>query len=265
MDEARYIINENKRARVAKGGDLINGIPHTDRRFNAEEMAFEVLPSIEQMKESAAFHEPIKDKIIFSLLGNHDDDTKAAGNLVRTIFCEKLGIPYGTGQTVFTVKNKAGQDCFKFLYRHKAPGMKAVGKTAKQRRENQEGKLKNFHVDLGFGDTVLSISAHNHQLATCLPEAPMYLTGSDWEGFKQHTAEVMQLPREGQPLSPDARFYGSSGSFYKQYAEPVTLKTGEEVAISGYGEDRGYPPAEIGMLMAKIRDYKVVDLEKITL
>jgi hypothetical protein len=59
-------------------------------------------------------------------------------------------------------------------------------------------------------------------------------------------------------INHEHRFYASTGSMMKTYAEPGSGRI-------TYGEKAGYEPSEIGFLVQTVQDGKVVDVEKVIL
>ena len=68
--------------------------------------------------------------------------------------------------------------------------------------------------------------------------------------YRHHTDQAANY------IPPEARWYGSSGSFLRLYSEPGSGGV-------GYGEVKGYPPAEMGWLELTIRNHQLVRVDRV--
>ena len=96
-------------------------------------------------------------------------------------------------------------------------------------------------------DCAVMIKHHVHKLIVAKPDAALYLT-DDGKAIKQHYTESGQ---NQQYIHPDHRWYGCAGSFMRLY----------EDGMSGYAEIAEYDPTELGWLVTKVRNKKIVAVE----
>ena len=105
------------------------------------------------------------------------------------------------------------------------------------------------HLKFKAGDCAVMIKHHTHKLLVCKPESEVYLV-DDGEQIRQaYTGWGQDEPY----IHPDARWYGNGGSFMKLYIDGIT----------GYAERAEYDPVELGFLVLKVRDRKIVSLDPV--
>uniref|UniRef100_A0A6M3JIU4 Calcineurin-like phosphoesterase domain-containing protein n=1 Tax=viral metagenome TaxID=1070528 RepID=A0A6M3JIU4_9ZZZZ len=231
----------------AEGGDDIEAINPDDKRYS-EELRNTPLPLL-QMRNAVAKREPIKDLLLYKLQGNHEQHHWAFGDIMADM-CETLEVPYGTWTTKMSVTDKRGNLMYKTYDTH---GRKQVTSTAddpKRRKVNMQLTLKR-HLKFKAGDCAVMIKHHTHKLLVCKPESELYLT-DDGERINQHYTGWGQTESY---IHPDSRWYGNAGAFLKLYGD----------GISGYAERAEYDPVELGFLILKVRDRKIVSLDPIYL
>ena len=228
-------------------GDMIEAIMADDPRFSQEKLT-EALP-LEQMKMAVKRREPIKHILLDLLEGNHDRKLWRFGNLAKDA-AEKLGVPYGTYTCKLAINDKWGRLMFKIYHTH---GFKSINSAADdpiRRKSNMELVLKR-HLKYKAADCAVMIKGHTHRLLASKPHHELYLYDDSnhikqgYTGYKQNE----------EYIHPDARWYGNSGSFLKLFGK----------GISGYAEIFEYDPTELGFLVLKVRDKKIIDLEPVYL
>jgi len=231
----------------AEGGDDIEAINPDDKRYS-EELRTTALPLL-QMRNAVAKREPIKDLLLYKLQGNHEQHHWAFGDIMEDM-CKTLDVPYGTWSTKLSVTDKRGNLMYKVFDTH---GRKQVTSTAddpKRRKVTMQLILKR-HLKFKAGDCAVMIKHHTHKLLVCKPESEIYLT-DDGERINQ----AYTVWGQAEPyIHPDARWYGNAGSFLKLYRDGIT----------GYAERGEYDPVEIGFLVLKVRDRKIIGLEPVYL
>jgi hypothetical protein len=235
------------------GGDMMEAILVDDVRFSPEKLT-ESLP-LEQRKEAIKLREPIRDKLLAILLGNHEYRLWKYGNMTKDI-CEALGVDYGTYSAKITIEHKGGwlhkgnNLMYKIYETHGYKNISSIADDPIRRQSNMQLILKR-HLKRKAGDCAVMIKHHCHKLLLCKPEEELYLV-DDGEKVKQAYTHWGQA----EPyIHPDARWYGSAGSFLKLYGK----------GISGYAEIMEYDPVELGFLITKVRDRKIVDVVPIYL
>ena len=225
------------------GGDMIEAIMVDDYRFNEEKLT-EPLP-LEQMEEAIKKRDPIKDKLLAILMGNHERKLWRFGNITEKV-CEKLGVPYGTYTAKLSFIDSKGELLFKV---HETHGFKSITSTAddpKRRITNMDIILKR-HLKFKSADCAVMIKHHTHKLLVCKPEEDLYLY-DDGKRVKQSYTSWGQNERY---IHPDARWYGNAGSFLKLFGD----------GVSGYAEIFELDPVELGFLITKVRDKKIVSID----
>lgn len=227
----------------AEGGDDIEAINPDDKRYS-EELKTTPLPLV-QMRNAVAKRESIKKLLLYKLQGNHEQHHWAFGDIMADM-CKTLGVTYGTWTTKLTVTDKQGNFMYKVFDEHGRKQISSAADDPKRRRENMQLILKR-HLRWKAADCAVMIKHHTHKLLVCKPETELYLTDNGSSVYQNYT----ELDQTGAYIDPDARWYGNAGSFLKLYVEN----------ISGYAERAEYDPVELGFLILKVRDKKIIDLE----
>ena len=229
------------------GGDMIEAIMVDDKRFGQEKLE-EPLP-LEQMKRAIEAREPIKDKLLTILMGNHERKLWRFGNITEKV-CDDLGVDYGTYTCKLSIKDKRDRLMYKLYDTHGFKNITSTADDPKRRKSNMELILKR-HLRFQAGDCAVMVKHHSHKLLVCKPETELYLL-DDGKRIKQaYTGAGQNEPY----IHPDARWYGNAGSFLKLYGD----------GISGYAEIMEYNPVELGFLVLIVRDRKIVELRPIYL
>jgi len=229
------------------GGDMFESIMVDDKRFSPEKFK-EPLP-LEQMRIAVEKREPIKDKLLSILMGNHERKLWKFGDLTQEV-CQKLGVTYGTYTTKITVKDIKGGLMYKVYETHGSKSISSAADDPIRRKANMELTLKR-HLKFKAADCAVMIKHHAHKLISCKPRTELYLT-DDGEKIKQGYTHWGQT----EPyIHPDARWYGCAGSFLRLFGD----------GMSGYAEIAEYDPVELGFLVLKVRDRKIVSLDPVYL
>lgn len=226
-----------------EGGDMIEAIMVDDPRFSPEKLT-EALP-LAQIREAKIKREPIKDKLITILEGNHERKLWRFGNITKEV-CEHLGVPYGTWTAKVTIEDKKDNLMYKFYETH---GYRNITSTADDplRRDVNMRLILKRQLRRKAGDCAIMIKHHTHKLIVTPPISELYLTD---DGNKIRQAYTSSGQGETY-IHPDARWYGNAGSFLKLYGED----------ISGYAEMAEYDPVELGFLVTIVRDRKIVEVK----
>lgn len=227
----------------AEGGDDIEAIMVDDKRYS-EELLKEALPLI-QMRHAVKRREPIKRMMLYKLKGNHEDKLWGFGDIMADM-CESLGVPFGTFTTKLTVNDSRGNLMYKVYDTH---GKKTISSTADDpiRVEANNELILKRHLKHKAGDCAVMIKHHVHKLIVAKPRHTLYLTDNG-KSIRQHYTSWGQ----NEPyIHPDARWYGCAGSFLRLFGD----------GVSGYAEKAEYDPVELGWLILRVRDKKIVALE----
>lgn len=228
---------------VIDGGDMIESICADDPRFSPEKLT-EPLPLV-QIDKAIEVRQSIRKNLLAILMGNHERKVWRFGDITSKV-CKELGIPYGTYTSKITVKDTKGNLLYKIYETHGFKGINSTADDPKRRQSNMELILKR-HLKHKAGDCAVMIKHHAHKLLSCKPEAELYLT-DDGNHIKQNYTGWGQNENY---IHPDARWYGCAGSFLKLFGD----------GISGYAEIFEYDPVELGFLVLKVRDRKIVSLD----
>jgi len=235
-------------------GDQFEAIAIDDKRFDplmhAEKKDFYVDHQYEEVKK---LYEPIKEKILAILYGNHLQKHKGICNYAKKLAGE-LEVEYGTWSCKIHYINNNGSLMYKSYHTH---GRKQVNSYADDPKRRKVGKQLILKRQLRekFGDCVVMCKGHTHKLIVCPPERELYLTDSGRKTVQNYTSHT-----EGQNkqyIHPDNRWYVNTGSFMKMYAD--------DQEVSGYAEMAEYDPVELGFVVGKCRNGKIVDVKEIIL
>jgi len=236
-------------ARLIKMGDPIEAIMVDDKRFYLE-ASKESIP-VNQARQIAEKHRPVTDKLIAWLMGNHDLKLWKVGNFVRDEILHELGMEhiYGGYTAKVLFLDKRGKPLFKFFLTH---GRKSITSCVDDplHREAYMKRVLKRHLYAKAGDCILMAKGHTHKCLIRDPQPALYLT-DDTQDIRQHyTASTEQMK---EYIYPDDRWYLNTGTFLKTYG----------VGVMGYGEAAEYDPIELAYPVVKVRDQKVVGVEKV--
>jgi len=214
-------ISKDQYSRVALMGDCCDFVNFTDKRFDVQQVAPTLIPAMDDLPKRAAdefirLYEPIKDKLICLVPGNHDEKIRIRYHfdvcgyiagvlnipLLSTVSQVRIRLRHGTGRNgrSFVIKG---------VLSHAEKGSTMVGG-----KVSAASRIFDF-----FGDHDFIAQAHMHE----------YLVhegiGLDvWGKF-------------GQPkICERQRMLFLTGGYLKTYAP----------GSGSYGEKRGYRPAKLG-------------------
>lgn len=224
-------------------GDPIEAIMADDPRFSPEKLT-EARP-LEQMKMAVKRRDPIKEQLLAMLSGNHDRKLWRFGDLVAEM-CEKLDVPYGTYTAKITVNDSKENLMYKTYATHGFRGISSVADDPLRQKSNMKLALKR-HLKRKAADCAVMVKGHAHKLLVSEPDQDLYLF-DDGKRIKQGYTSWGQTE---QFIHPDARWYGCAGSFLRLFGD----------GISGYAEIFELDPTELGFLILKVRNKKIVALE----
>jgi len=237
-----------------EGGDDIEAILIDDKRFSPEQLrdpkTGESAPlMLAQIDRAIELRQPIKDKMLFKLMGNHERALWRFGDITQKI-CKELGVEYGTYTAKLTVEDSRSKPMYKVYDTHGRKNITSTADDPKRRYSNMELILKR-HLRFKAGDCAVMVKHHTHKLLVCKPVSELYLVDDGKKIKQQYTSWGQNEPY----IHPDARWYGNAGSFLKLFGG----------GISGYAELAEYDPVELGFLCIIVRDKKIVELRPIRL
>ncbi len=240
-------LHENRNFGVHHG-DAIEAISVDDKRYFIGTSNTSV--PLEQAASHAKKLEPIKDKLLAILQGNHERKLWRFGDLTAHI-CNLLGKPdlYGTYSCKLIYTDTKDNLIFKHFATHGSKSITSCADDPLRRKVNMELILKR-HLKHKSGDCLLASKGHVHKLIICEPESELYLT-DDGETIKQ--SRIHSHLAAGY-IHPDHRWYACTGSFLKLYGN----------GVSGYAEVYEYDPVELGFVIVEVRDKKITSVYKHT-
>jgi len=226
-------------------GDHIEAIMVDDKRYQRGMSRLESI--IEQTEEAVKEMDGIKKQLVCTLEGNHETALDRYGSIGADI-AKKLGIKFGTYTARITYKFSDGT-FFKHYATHGAKSVSSNAKTAKQKRENMENRLRLLMTEKSHTCAIATMG-HTHKLMVCRPEPQLYIDDDGIE-LSQHYTKPVQSGYADQ----EQRWFVNTGSFMKLYA----------LGHSGYAERFGYDPIELGFVIVKVRDKQIIDIDKIVI
>jgi hypothetical protein len=226
-------------------GDCIEAICIDDPRYTSDSTIENSI--FNQIKMAVKQMEGIKDQIVCLLEGNHETKLHRFGSIGSEI-AEKLDVKFGTYTARITYQFADGT-FFKHFATHGSRAVSSNAKTAKQRRENMENRLR-LLLSEKSQTCALATMGHTHKLMRCPPEQQLYMDDNGSELTQHYTAP--DTVRTGY-VDLEQRWFANTGSFMKLY----------ELGVSGYAERFGYDPIELGFIIVKVRNKQIVDIDKV--
>jgi hypothetical protein len=229
-------------------GDYIEAIDHTDHRFDVDSIDLNKIRPQQQIEHFIRLFEPVKDKIVCLLIGNHEWKLLKYYDYAQSA-AHKLGVPYGTYSAVITFKRKKkDKHLLKVYVTHGSGSINSIADDPERVEANLNLSLKR-KLKHKAGDTAIMGMGHTHKLLVARPKTKLYLTSNERE-LEQHYTKSEQT---AQYIHPDHRWYINTGSFVRSQMR----------GISGYAERAMYDPLELGYCVAKIRDRKIIGVDKV--
>ena len=226
-----------------EGGDPVEAITVDDPRFSPETLD-EPLP-LEQLKYAVQKREPIKERLLVELQGNHDRKLWRFGNIAKEI-ADQLGCQYGTYTCKISFTDKKDRLMFKLYETHGSKSITSSADDKTRRISNMKLSLKR-NLKFKAGDCAVMVKHHAHKLIVCEPEPELYLT----DNGKQIKQNYTSFGQNESYIPPDMRWYGCAGAFLTLFGQ----------GISGYAEVAEYDPVELGWLVTSVRNKKIVSVK----
>ena len=254
-DMVNYV-KSNEDTYLAFTGDAIDAILPNDRRYNHSSMDKEdwLMTPQDQADRVIELFMPIKDKILFWGLGNHEYKIINSFDIARYI-CRHLNVPWGGVMCKFIARHPNNRTAHKFLFTHGAGSLSSNAKDPIQRKANMQAALKQKLINTGHTDTIYQGCGHFHRDILCPPNVgdEVLLTDENYE--------IKQEPRywadqTADYIPPECRWYACSPGFLKTYA-PTGINS-----IS-YPETFMYGPTRLGWVLLDIKDSKLYDVKQI--
>lgn len=253
----RYFISQQKASKnryCALGGDLVDGITCTDKRYNIEAHAYDMPRITDQIDGFCHDFEPIAAHILYVLAGNHElkeheNKYDIAGTIAKT-----LGTQYGRGvfaKTHFPGFNLADWHGDGSLHTNKAGD-------ALQRKTNEQIRLKRKLRELPADDCEIMACHHFHRVIIHPPSERLLLVSDpERKRLKQYYASPHRIwinkKRHIYTIPEEFRWYVCCGSALRGYME-------NEIT---YVEKYGLSPTEIGWIRVTVQNDKIYKVEPI--
>ena len=220
-------------------GDLADAIESRDKRFSLDEHA--AMPPVKQYATARKMHEPIADKILAAISGNHDYKLSehGTGDFVQQ-FCEDLGHPeiYGDYACAATVNVEDGLSYSVYLW-HGAGSPPRAGFDNVKRDAVVASSVKK-KLQQQFTSAHVMAMGHIHKLAAFRPQidTAIYVNNNDFEvdmGESNFPMDVASYQRQ-KYINPDDRWYAVTG----------TAKRSRMKGIITYEERMGFGSSDLG-------------------
>ena len=235
-------------------GDWIEGRLMDDPKFNFE--TTKIPRPCAQRDHAIQTFWPLREKILFGLIGNHEFFTFRHGDMAYEI-CKGLRCPYGGYVTVATLRDKWGP-MFSIYTAHGFGKLRSNAKDPEQEIGNLRAALKRL-LRKKAADTLVMSIGHTHRLLTVRPTHELYITHETGRR-KAHYLDTIDPPTSG-PIPADMRWYVNTGSYQKLDCD---VRDENGTPVSGYAERFGYDPMELGHAVLEIRDRKLVNIREVT-
>lgn len=230
-------------------GDCIEAIMVGDKRYTDLKIRHDKI--LTQIENAIKNRQHIKDKLVCILTGNHELKLWREGD-VSGMICKGLGVRSGDWTSIITYTDKRGKPVFKHYCCHGTRTINSIAGPRLRKEAQLKVRLQDLLKDLA-SDCFLMSQGDVHRLIRVAPNESLILYSEDNHLKSGYTnQEVRQL---GRYLHEEARWYCATGSF---------LRSRVQDSIT-YSEMRGYPPTQLGFMIARIRNYKLVGIDEIRL
>jgi hypothetical protein len=253
-DMIAYVL-KTKNCYIVNIGDNIEAIAPKDKRFSFSNCQYQTAQ--QQADKVVELFTPVKDKILAWGTGNHELAQKDCCDWGKYM-ADALDAPYGGFNfKLEVVELKTHRLMHKLWFSHGSGHLASNAKDDIQREANKKAALKNKMVRSGWGDCIYMGMGHIHKSIIVYPtcEGNLYLTTNDRKiNQNYHVMSDQNIPY----IPPDSRFYATSPSFMKLYANPGT-------GYTSYAEMFGYEPSEIGVTRIICMDSKICEVKRMIL
>jgi len=238
-DEDYFLVNT---------GDSIDCTLPDNKFYKSEITDKEIGTPQKQVKAIVELFETIKDKIWAWGFGNHEYRLLNTADFGAEI-AERLGVPYGCLAYKLIIKDEKGKVRLKFFFHHGSGQLPRGAKDPIQREANQKAWLKQRLLGCAPSDCIYNGMSHIHHAIITKPtiENDVVLTDN---GTKLKQVKRMHTNQAATYIPAEARWYCSTASFQKTYADPGTKKP-------VYSEIHMYGPAKIGWLELQVENYQL--------
>lgn len=241
-------IKQNDTALVVGLGDYVEGrsVDHPYFEWSTTDLNTPI--AYKQAELVVKYLDPIKNKILVLLEGNHDRYSKNYIGLVENIVCKELSVDFGTWSCIakFTAENG---NRFNGHFTHgsdRRSPVRSQSPIASRQQLNEKLSLVNILSAPGFADCVINTCGHYHRLISYRPsdysDLCLLVNGRELE-------ETYKTPEHDGPFIPVfERYYASTGAWLRSYVN----------GISTYGERAMFKAVSIGCIIYQVRGGRVV-------
>lgn len=238
-------------------GDLADAIEARDPRFNVSEHAGDgTLVPTEQYALAKKLYEPIADRILVAIEGNHDYkmNLHGTGSLMKAIFNDPLDIPYGDYSSVVRIKMRNGLSYKMYLW-HGAGMVTSNAKDPEQRAANIKAGIQR-KLAPQMSDCHVMAMGHIHRLFAFRPppETSLYTTpdGSlkQERGHKDQPMDIAEM-QDMVHIPANLRWYTVSG----------TAKRSRLPGHVTWEERMGFSGSDLGWSKLTCREGRYVSME----
>jgi len=246
----RYIKAKKNRFFVHLG-DACEAITLSDKRYELDMHMGRAGRVMDQIREVVDWFNPIADRGLCFLEGNHEHKLHNTIKITDEI-CRELNMDNGTYTAKLVLNDIKG------LIWHGAGIVNPRAGDKRQIETNKQIAIKRKLRWLPGGDADWLGMGHIHQLIIHPPDDYLHLI-DDGKNLKQVYPSpgriVVDKKRGLYRIPEEDRWYFSSGSALRQYLG----------GVSGYAERAGYPPSEIGCIKISVKNDKLKNIEKVYL
>jgi hypothetical protein len=238
-------VKNDKMGFVAGMGDYVEGRAIDHPYFELATTDLNTPLAYKQAEVVVKYLDPIRDKILFLLEGNHDRYSKNYIGLVENIMCKELGVPFGTWSCLHKFTFKGGRELvghFTHGSDRKSP-VRSQSPIPARQQINEKLSLINILSSAGF-DADFHCCGHYHRMITYSPSqyTDLKLIIKNGDLKEQYKA----LDKE----DPFGQYYACTGAWMRQFVN----------GISTYGERALYRSVSIGCIVYHIRGGKIADV-----
>ena len=257
LDQLVDWLRAKKRRYMGFGGDAVEGKPADHPHLDVDALHRDQIKIEEQFDVVRKKIEPVKDKILWWGLGNHDIYLSRDVHMVKRCITDPLGISHRLGdyQTWVDLGH------FRLHSYHGRATMPRGAKDAIQREANQRAWLKNRLEGLA-GDCLVHTMGHVHALMVQPPtESYALLCKGDQVRARYFREPIQKVSTRDHNGALDERYFVPPTS--RWYVCSGTLRRSGGFGFTDYAEIAGYPPSPIGWAKMIVQAGTVADIEKV--
>ena len=269
MDKFVRYVRERPNRFVTFGGDQFETVHIGDKRHDIN-LHDTRLSCFEDMTEAFVEQfEPIADRILYLMEGNHEIDYVKRGISQLTRAVEKEFDPpirhpsplkKGKGEAWYTVKALFPEWN---MFQWHGPRRGTINSQAMDpdiQEENESRAVKKRLRRFGHNDCDVLVMHHIHKMRIRSPVKYLQLTTDlktckTQQHFNSARRSYIGKAKNEYIIDPHAVWYASSGA----------ALLGQVEGTSGYAEEAGYGATELGTVKVVVRDDKVINVRKVIL